>query len=139
MSTREAIGVDLGGTKMLVGVVDAEQKIHYEGMESSIGLSEDRLVEDLAAELQEAKTARPNVRAAGLGIPATIDRQREKSTEETQTLSTRGGLVGRRNRGRKAANGDSGRAPRHPRAERACRPPEGTPTRMLRRGNGGGV
>jgi len=76
LSTREAIGVDLGGTKMLVGVVDAEQKIHYEGMESSIGLSEDRLVEDLAAELQEAKAARPNVRAAGLGIPATIDRQR---------------------------------------------------------------
>jgi glucokinase len=76
LSTREAIGVDLGGTKMLVGVVDSEQQIHYEGMESSIGLSEDRLVEDLAAELQEAKTARPNVRAAGLGIPATIDRQR---------------------------------------------------------------
>ena len=64
-----------GGTKMLVGVVDSEQQIHYEGTESSIGLSEDRLVEDLAAELQEAKAARPNVRAAGLGIPATIDRR----------------------------------------------------------------
>jgi glucokinase len=76
LSTREAIGVDLGGTKMLVGVVDSEQQIHYEGTESSIGLSGDRLVEDLAAELQEAKAARPNVRAAGLGIPATIDRQR---------------------------------------------------------------
>jgi glucokinase len=76
LSAREAIGVDLGGTKMLVGVVDSEQQIHYEGTESSIGLSEDRLVEDLAAELQEAQAARPNVRAAGLGIPATIDRQR---------------------------------------------------------------
>ncbi|HKH22420.1 MAG TPA: ROK family protein [Solirubrobacterales bacterium] len=76
MSTRETIGVDLGGTKMLVGVVDSERRIQYEGREPSVGLSEDKLVEDLARELQEAKDARPDVLAAGLGIPATIDRER---------------------------------------------------------------
>jgi glucokinase len=76
VSARETIGVDLGGTKMAVGVVDSGQKVHYEGRESSIGLSEDRLVEDLAEELNEAKAARPDVVAAGLGIPATIDRER---------------------------------------------------------------
>jgi glucokinase len=76
LSSREAIGVDLGGTKMLVGVVDEEQDIHYEGHESSIGLGEDQVVSDLAEELAEAKEARPGVVAAGLGIPATIDHDR---------------------------------------------------------------
>ena len=76
VSTRETIGVDLGGTKMLVGVVDTDRKISYEGGEPSVGLSEDEVVEDLARELQEAKDARPDVLAAGLGIPATIDHDR---------------------------------------------------------------
>jgi glucokinase len=61
---------------MAVGVVDSEQHIHYEGKESSIGLTEDELVEDLGEELEEAKAARPDVLAAGLGIPATIDHDR---------------------------------------------------------------
>jgi glucokinase len=76
LSARETIGVDLGGTKMLVGVVDSERQIRYEGRESSVGLSEDKLVEDLGRELKEAKEARPDVVAAGLGIPATIDHDR---------------------------------------------------------------
>ena len=76
MSARETIGVDLGGTKMLVGVVDSERHVHYEGRESSVGLSEDRLIEDLGRELQEAREARPQALAAGLGIPATIDHDR---------------------------------------------------------------
>ena len=76
MTPRETIGVDLGGTKMAVGVVDSDQQIHYQGKEPSTGLSEDRLVEELAEELLEAKGARPDVLAAGLGIPATIDRDR---------------------------------------------------------------
>jgi glucokinase len=76
VSARETIGVDLGGTKMLVGVVDSDRKISYEGGESSAGLTEDEVVEDLARELQEAKDARPGVLAAGLGIPATIDHDR---------------------------------------------------------------
>ncbi len=61
---------------MAVGVVDSEQHIHYEGNESSIGLSEDKLVEDLGRELVEARDARPDVLCAGLGIPATIDHDR---------------------------------------------------------------
>src|SRR5262249_39080913 len=72
----EAIGVDLGGTKMLVGVVDSNRKISYEGAEPSVGKTEEEVVEDLARELQEAKEARPDVLAAGLGIPATIDHDR---------------------------------------------------------------
>jgi glucokinase len=76
VTPRETIGVDLGGTKMAVGVVDSEQQVHYQGREPSTGLSEEKLVEELAEELLEAKQARPDVVAAGLGIPATIDRDR---------------------------------------------------------------
>ena len=76
MTPRETIGVDLGGTKMAVGVVDSDQQVHYQGREPSTGLSEEKLVEELARELLEAKEARPDVLAAGLGIPATIDRDR---------------------------------------------------------------
>src|SRR4029450_1596485 len=61
---------------MLVGVVDSERQIKYEGRGSSLGLTEDEVVEDLARLLQEAKDARPDVLAAGLGIPATIDHAR---------------------------------------------------------------
>jgi glucokinase len=76
VTPRETIGVDLGGTKMAVGVVDSERQVQYKGTEPSVGLSEDQVVEDLAQELQEAKDARPDVLAAGLGIPATIDHER---------------------------------------------------------------
>jgi glucokinase len=76
LTPRETIGVDLGGTKMAVGVVDSEQHIHYHGNESSIGLSEEKLIEDLGRELLEAREARPDVLCAGMGIPATIDHDR---------------------------------------------------------------
>jgi glucokinase len=76
LTLRETIGVDLGGTKMQIGVVDEEQGVHYESRESSIGFSEDAMVDELARELKEATEARPGVLAAGLGIPATIDRER---------------------------------------------------------------
>ena len=61
---------------MAIGVVDSEQRVHYQGREPSTGLSEERLIEELSEELLEAMQARPDVLAAGLGIPATIDRER---------------------------------------------------------------
>jgi glucokinase len=73
VTPRETIGVDLGGTKMAVGVVDSEQKVQYQGSEPSTGLSEEKLIAELGREMDEAKAARPDVVAAGLGIPATID------------------------------------------------------------------
>jgi glucokinase len=76
VTQQETIGVDLGGTKMAVGVVDSDQQIQYQGSEPSTGLSEERLIEELTRELTEAKEARPDVVAAGLGIPATIDHDR---------------------------------------------------------------
>jgi glucokinase len=69
----ETIGVDLGGTKMLVGVLDEERNVLWESKERSTGQTEDELVEMLVREIDEARRARPEVSAAGLGIPATID------------------------------------------------------------------
>jgi glucokinase len=72
MSAGETIGVDLGGTKMLIGVLDGTE-VRYESREASTGQTEDELVELLVREVGEAREARPDVTAVGLGIPATID------------------------------------------------------------------
>jgi glucokinase len=73
MSSREAIGVDLGGTKMLLGVLDDDSKVLWESREPSAGHSEDELVEMLVREVGKARAARPQVGSIGLGIPATIN------------------------------------------------------------------
>jgi glucokinase len=75
VSAGETIGVDLGGTKMLVGVLDGTE-VGWESREASTGQSEDELVELLVREVGEAREARPDVSAVGLGIPATIDHER---------------------------------------------------------------
>jgi glucokinase len=75
VSESETIGVDLGGTKMLVGVLDGTQTL-WESREASTGQSEDELVELLVREICEARDERPGATAVGLGIPATIDHDR---------------------------------------------------------------
>jgi glucokinase len=75
VSDTETIGVDLGGTKMLVGVLSGTEPL-YEQREASTGQTEDELVELLVKEVSEARDARPDVAAVGLGIPATIDHDR---------------------------------------------------------------
>ncbi len=76
MSSAEAIGVDLGGTKMLLGVLDGDSKTVWESRERSAGEGEEELVELLVREVGEARTARAGVRTIGLGIPATIDHEK---------------------------------------------------------------
>ena len=72
MSDIETIGIDLGGTKMLVGVLTGTAVL-WESREASTGQSEEELVELLVREVGEARRARPHATAVGLGIPATID------------------------------------------------------------------
>jgi glucokinase len=72
VSASETIGVDLGGTKMLVGALEGTDVL-WESREASTGQSEDELVELLVREVCEARDARPGATAVGLGIPATID------------------------------------------------------------------
>ena len=61
---------------MLVGVVDSDRRVLYRETAPSIGLAQDRLLEALGRELRAAREARPDVAAAGLGIPCTVDRER---------------------------------------------------------------
>ncbi len=76
MTAGETIGVDLGGTKMLVGVLDGDSVVLWESREASRGQDGEELLDLLVREVGEAHRARPGVEAVGLGIPATIDRQR---------------------------------------------------------------
>jgi glucokinase len=76
VSAAEAIGVDLGGTKMLLGALDADSEVVWESREASTGQSEEALVELLVREVGEARAERPGIAAIGMGIPATIDHDR---------------------------------------------------------------
>ena len=60
---------------MLVGVLDGTD-VAWERREASTGQSEDELVELLVREINDAREARPDAAAVGLGIPATIDYER---------------------------------------------------------------
>lgn len=75
MSDAETIGVDLGGTKMQVGVLAGVETL-WESRETSRGQDQDELVELLVREVTDARDARPDVVAVGLGIPATINQER---------------------------------------------------------------
>lgn len=76
MRKAEAIGVDLGGTKMLLGVLDSDSEVAWESRERSTGQDEAELVELLVREIEEARAERSGVEAVGLGIPATVDHDR---------------------------------------------------------------
>ena len=76
VSAGETIGVDLGGTKMLMGVLDPARNVLWESREASTGRTQEQLIELLVGELDAARAARPGLEAVGLGIPATIDRRR---------------------------------------------------------------
>jgi glucokinase len=71
-----AIGADLGGTKLLVGALDSDQRLLHRGQESSHGRTTEEVFELLEQEVREALDAAPGAAAVGIGIPATIDHRR---------------------------------------------------------------
>jgi glucokinase len=71
-----AIGADLGGTKMAVGVVDEGPEVLWRSTEATTGRTLDELMEALEHELRAGIEACPDVGAIGLGVPSTIDRKR---------------------------------------------------------------
>ena len=77
MPSECVIGVDLGGTKLLAGTVDAELDVHHRAQrrapDSDQAAVLDMLV-DAVAELRDISEA--EIRAVGFGIPALIDRDR---------------------------------------------------------------
>jgi glucokinase len=76
MSSRRVIGVDVGGTKLLAGVVDAGFRVHHRTQRSVLGLDQSALLDTAVAAVQEARDAAGgDVDAVGFGIPSLIDRR----------------------------------------------------------------
>ena len=73
MSANRVIGVDLGGTKILAGVIDAEGRVHETLERPTVTTSQAALLDELA-ELVRA-LPQDDVGAVGFGIPSRIDQQ----------------------------------------------------------------
>jgi len=68
------IGVDLGGTKLLAGAVDADLAVHHRTNRPALGLGQLDLVEMVADAVAGVRTAvGGDVTAVGFGIPCTFD------------------------------------------------------------------
>ena len=71
---RGVIGVDLGGTKLLAGAVDADLGIHHRTNRLIYGLDQNGLVQMVADAVEEIRTAvGGGIEAVGFGIPCTFD------------------------------------------------------------------
>jgi glucokinase len=68
------IGVDLGGTKLLAGAVDADLKVHHRTNRPARGLDQLELVEMVAHAVEGVRrSVGGDVEAVGFGIPCTFD------------------------------------------------------------------
>jgi glucokinase len=75
------IGVDLGGTKLLAGVVDGDLNVHHRVLRKVQGLGQRELLDTVVAAVEEARAATAlEVAAVGFGIPCTIDQRRGMAT-----------------------------------------------------------
>ena len=73
MSVRRVIGVDAGGTKLLVGVVDEDLGVHGRVRSLWRGRDRDEVMETMAAAVEDALEAAPEAEAVGFGIPSLVD------------------------------------------------------------------
>jgi glucokinase len=73
MSNRRVIAVDLGGTKMLAGVVDSEGVVIRRTVRPTNVSGENELLGELEAAV--AELVHDGVEAIGIGIPSTIDQR----------------------------------------------------------------
>ncbi|MEX0993316.1 MAG: ROK family protein [Solirubrobacterales bacterium] len=74
-TTRKVIGVDLGGTKLLAGVIDEQLEVYGRTHSGSAGLSQDDIVEAVVAAVAELREFDPDIEAVGFGIPCLIDQR----------------------------------------------------------------
>ena len=76
MASRRVIGVDVGGTKLLAGVVDEGFGVHHRAQRSVVGLDQSALLDTAVDAVQEAcDAAGTEVAAVGFGIPCLIDQR----------------------------------------------------------------
>ncbi len=70
------IGVDLGGTKLLVGAVDDELNVHHRTHRAVSDLGREALLQTAAEAVLEAADAVGGARGVGFGIPSLMDTAR---------------------------------------------------------------
>jgi len=69
------VGVDLGGTKLLAGVLDPDLHVHHRAHRTIHGFGQEALLDAVVEAVDELRTAAEEpVAAVGFGIPCTIDR-----------------------------------------------------------------
>jgi glucokinase len=67
------IGVDLGGSKLLGGVIDEHLEVHARVLREVHGLKQAKIVETAVEAVSELRESVPDVDAIGFGIPCLID------------------------------------------------------------------
>jgi glucokinase len=76
MPGRRTIGVDMGGSKLLAGVVDTGLSVHHRVQRSLSGLDQAALLEIAVDAVQEARdTLSGDLAAVGFGIPSLMDQR----------------------------------------------------------------
>ncbi len=70
---RRVVGVDLGGTKLLGGVVDEHLEVHARVLREVHGMKQAEIVETAVAAVEELRAEVPDIDAVGFGIPCLID------------------------------------------------------------------
>ena len=76
MAEGYVIGVDLGGTKLLAGAVDADLSVIHRTNRLVYGLSQDELVQMIVDAMEEIRNAvGGHIEAIGFGIPCTFDKR----------------------------------------------------------------
>jgi glucokinase len=74
MAARRIIGVDMGGTKLLAGVVDSGLGVHHRAQRTVAGLDQPALLDTAVDAVHEAReSAGAEVAAVGFGIPCLMD------------------------------------------------------------------
>jgi glucokinase len=72
---RKVIGIDLGGTKLLAGVVDERLNVHHRVHRVVHGMTEREVVSAVVEAVEEAKELEPTVEGIGFGIPCLVDQR----------------------------------------------------------------
>jgi glucokinase len=76
MPARRTIGVDMGGSKLLAGAVDAGLAVHHRAQRPLLGLDQPALLDAAVEAVEELRElAGGDVDAVGFGIPCLIDQR----------------------------------------------------------------
>lgn len=76
MESTPTIGADVGGTKLLLGVLKEGLEVASEATAPTTGMGSEELLDTLEDRFRQAIESNPGVAAIGLGLPCTIDRER---------------------------------------------------------------